>query len=313
MAVEKVSLIDGVMKLSEEIMENAKHVTIHEHRITEVAGNLKKAIDEQKEYWMGYPQWFEPEVRRKQEIDYMLLSYELMAGAINYQYWYGTSEIRPNGACATMMYELLNDSFELAGSIHTIKHRVVCEDAVRIFIRSIARHRFPNVEKRIYHLQEIAKSMANGPNTISYMVKGIHNGSLSLEDFIDKVITTYPGYSGDMFLKRPFLLAMMLYRRVQWFKDEIHKLPVPADYQIPKMLRWLGCIEYSKELSDMINNHIIIPAGSMIEAEIRAASEVACKLLSLSAGVSMCDVDTYLWLNRKKCSDPFHLTVTTDY
>ena len=177
----------------------------------------------------------------------------------------------------------------------------------------IALHRLPNAERRIKHVQEILASMKDGPNSISTMVKGIHNETLGLEDFIQKVITTYPGYSGDMFLERPFLLAMMLYRRVQWFKDEIHLLPVPADYQVPKMLRWLGCVEYSKELSDTIESYTIIPAGSQMEAEIRAACEIACDLLATAAGVNMCDVDTYLWLNRKDCDDPFHLTVTTDY
>ena len=63
----------------------------------------------------------------------------------------------------------------------------------------------------------------------------------------------------------------------------------------------------------MINSHTIIPAGSQMEAEIRAACEITCELLALSAGVSMCDVDTYLWLNRKQCMDAFHLTITTDY
>jgi hypothetical protein len=301
------------MDISSELMKNPKYVTYDEKRITEVAGNLKKKIDEQKEFWMGYPIWFEPEVRGKEEIDYMLMCYELMAGAVNYQYWYAKSDMRPNDSGATKMYAMLDESFELAGSIHNVGHRVVCEDACKHFMDMIASQRLPNAEKRIYHVQEILDSMKDGPNVISNMVKAIHLDCLPVETFLRTIVSTYHGYAGDMFLKRPFLVAMMLYRRVQWFKSDISRLPIPADYQVPKMLRWLGCIQYSKELSDRIDNDMLIPAGSLMEAEIRAATIQACKLLALSSGLSMCDVDTYLWLNRKQCTDKFHLTTTTDY
>jgi hypothetical protein len=278
-----------------------------------VAGNLKKKIDEQKEFWMGYPVWFEPEVRGKEEIDYMLMCYELMAGAVNYQYWYAKSDMRPNDSGATKMYAMLDESFELAGSIHNVGHRVVCEDACKHFMDMIASQRLPNAEKRIYHVQEILDSMKDGPNVISNLVQFVNDYTLPVDVFLRTIVTTYPGYAGDMFLKRPFLLAMMLYRRVQWFKKDIHTLLIPADYQVPKMLRWLGCIYYSTNLSSMVNRGDMIPSGSLMEGEIRAASVLVCRLLAQAAGVSMCDVDTYLWLNRNDCTDPFHLTTTTDY
>jgi len=313
MALEKVDLIGSVICLSEELMKNPQYVTHNESRIAIVAGNLRKKIKEQKEFWMGYPKCINIEGKRAKEKDYMLLSYELMAGAVNYQYWYGSSIIRPNGSGATKMYEMLDESFKLAGSIYSVGHRTVCEDACKNFMNMIVDQRLPNSEKRIHHVQEILDSMKDGPNVISILINAIHGKDIGVEQFLGVIISTYPGYAGDMFLKRPFLLAMMLYRRIQWFKKDIHILPIPSDYQIPKMLIWLGCIQYSEELSNMISNNILIPSGSLMEAEIRAASILVCKLLSLASGLSMCDVDTYLWLNRNKCTDQFHLTVTTDY
>ncbi len=307
------NLINGVMDLSHEFMEYSKFVTIDGAKINVVAEDLKKSIEEQSEFWLGYPKWFEPEVRSKEEIDYMLLCYELMAGAVNYQYWYGKSDIRPNGSGATLMYELLDESFERAGSMHTIRHRVVCKDAAMRFMSLIALYRLPNADKRIAHVKEILDTMEDGHNDISYMVLSIHDGTMGVDDFLKEVVTSYPGYAGDMFLKRPFLLAMMLYRRVKWFEDDIPLLPIPADYQIPKMLRWKRCVKYSHELNNMVTNSILIPSGSLIECEIRAASIITCEALANRAGVTMCDVDTYLWLNRKKCTDLFHLTITTDY
>ncbi len=314
MEIKTITLIDHVMGMSDEFMKRAKSVSINVDKVVEVAKEIKKAFDERSSvFWIGYPQWFEPEVRGKKEIDYMLLAYELMAGAVNYQYWYGSAGMRPNDSGATKMYAMLDESFEISGSIHNVGHRTVCEDAAEEFMRQISRHRLPNAEKRMNHVQEILDSMKDGPNLISHLVSDIHKNDLPVEEFIRRVVVNYPGYAGDMFLKRPFLLAMMLHRRVKWFENDIHKVPVPADYQIPKMLRWLGCIEYSKELSEDISNSILIPKGSLTECEIRAASIIICKLLSFKSGRSMCDVDTYLWLNRNKCTDPFHLTVTTDY
>ena len=105
----------------------------------------------------------------------------------------------------------------------------------------------------------------------------------------------------------------MLYRKVQWFKREVEILPVPADYQIPKMLEGLGCINYSYLLSEKIQNGELISAGSIEECEIRAATMLAGRRLAELSGKTMCDVDTYLWLKRKEVDKPFHLTITTNY
>ena len=307
------SVIGGVYEICDQFMHNPKHVFIDKGRVSEVAVELRKAIDERKEFWLGYPEWFEPEVRNKEHIDYMLLAYELLAGSCNYQYWVGRSDVRPRGSCASLMYRILDECFERAGSIHAVNHRTVCEDAGRLFAEQVVNYKLPNTENRIRHSKEVVASMTNGPNPISNMVKDLHKGMLKLEDFLRRLMITYPGYAGDMFVKRPFLVAMMLYRRVKWFEESIATLPIPADYQIPKMLRWLGCISYSEELSNKIANDELIQSGSLMECEIRAASIDACCYLADEALVSPCDVDTYLWLNRKQCSDKFHLTITTDY
>ena len=123
----------------------------------------------------------------------------------------------------------------------------------------------------------------------------------------------FPGYGKDLFLKRAFLFIIQMYRRLGLFKDEIHKIPVPADYQIPKMLRMLGCIKYNYPLDLMVADGRLISEGSLLECEIRAATIVVCKKIADLAGCSCADVDTYLFANRKTCRDPFHLTVTTNY
>ena len=43
--------------------------------------------------------------------DKMFIGYQLMASAVNYCYWYGSHNFRPNGANSTEMYKLLDSSF----------------------------------------------------------------------------------------------------------------------------------------------------------------------------------------------------------
>jgi len=137
--------------------------------------------------------------------------------------------------------------------------------------------------------------------------------SMKIDDFLEIIISNYSGYAEDLFLKRAFLLVAMLYRRMQWFKNEIDILPVPADYQIPKILECLGGIKYDGQLYMKIQNHELIPSGSLEECEIRAATILAVKRLSELSGFSMCDIDNYLWLKRKEYRNPFHLTITSNY
>jgi hypothetical protein len=137
MALKKVDLISSVMDLSEELMKNPQYVTHNEPRITIVAGNLRKKMEEQREFWMGYPTCLDSKNRNENEINYMLLCYELIAGSVNYQYWYGSSSIRPDGSSAAKMYEMLDKSFELARSIHNVGYRAICEDAAKIFMNMI--------------------------------------------------------------------------------------------------------------------------------------------------------------------------------
>ncbi|MHA1470164.1 MAG: queuosine salvage family protein [Candidatus Asgardarchaeia archaeon] len=326
----KNKLISGVMELSEKFTKNPSHVWMTCKGITETAALIKEGLKDGKDFWLGYPKCLISSDRetppKENRLDQELFLYELIAGSINYQYWYGVHDCRPNNAGATLMYELLDQAFAEERSEIFGHDRLpnLCQDVIGNFVSKLTLYRFPNLTDRIRHLREIAagmgcygyKSLRHSwriEETSETVVDKIKSGKIGVEKFIQLIITTYPGYGEDMFLKRIFLLGMMLYRRVQWFKDEIEKVPVPADYQIPKMLSHLGCLYYSPLLQAKISNNELIPRGSLEECEIRATSIMVCKEIAELAGCSMCDVDTYLWLRRKDCEGAFHLTATSDY
>ena len=133
-------------------------------------------------------------------------------------------------------------------------------------------------------------------------------------DFLMNImVQLFPGYASDIFLKRACLFFAQLNRKFGWFEKDMYDLPVPADYQVPKMLEHHRILQYDVSLQQAIDDESQIPKGSLVECEIRAATIVACRQLGKETGWSMPQIDGYFWLRRKEATNPFHLTVTSDY
>lgn len=314
-----MSIIESVWDLAGQFMTDPKLVRINEERIRETAEQIKEWLKEdlrQTSLFWGLPRCIKEGDPNKIE---KLLLYELIANSVNYCYWYGRSDIRPNEASAVKMYELLDKAFDVAEYNTEIakvsfgtKKSFFINQVTTQFARNLAIERFPMLEQRIYHLSEITF------DTFEWFKSALYKPNYhkdTIEDWIKYMVTTFPGYSNDLFLKRAILFIMQLYRRgVGLFTiDEICELPVPADYQVPKMLRYFGCIEYSDVLAFTVDNNLLMAEGCHSECEIRAATIIACKMIADYANCTCEQVDSYLWLRRNECQDPFHLTITSSY
>ena len=130
---------------------------------------------------------------------------------------------------------------------------------------------------------------------------------------MSELITLFPGFASDIFLKRTFLFFIQMNRRFGWFEEECKIIPVPADYQIPKMLEHFGCFSYSSSLRQSIESNKLIPKNSIEECEIRSATILTAKKLCEITGWNISDVDSYFFLRKHEVDSPFHLTITTDY
>ena len=235
--------------------------------------------------------------------DKMFIGYQLMASAVNYCYWYGSHNFRPNGANSTEMYKLLDSSF--LNSILAGNEGIALEMASYTFAEKLTEARFPLAAKRAKHLRELITPHLQ--LTIERLLI-----SKSLDEAV-RLVSMYPGMSEDVFLKRMSLFFILVHNHLDWFDGEINRLPIPADYQVPKMLRYFGVLTYSHELQEIVKNGELIPSGSRMECEIRASTILAAKMIAEKSGKSIGFVDQYLWGRRKECDEPFHLTITTDY
>ena len=298
-----MQMINEIRKLSKNIIEHSNcHVVLNEENIEKLAESLKS---NEASSWAE-----QPSDLTIQEI----FLYELIANSVNYCYWYGRGNIRPNKSSANTMYRLLDESFKES------RDRSDEKDIIDIFYCKIKENRFPLLKEREYHLKELLyvynKITKRGHELYCgikefYEYSETHN--FDMLKAIDFVFSNYNGYAEDLFLKRLQLLMMQIYRKTGKFADQIHLLTVPADYQIPKILRHYKCIRYHPDLEDMVDAEIIIPKGSAYEVEIRAATIIACDKIAELSKTNNVIVDNFLWQSRKLSNKPFHLTVTTDY
>jgi len=222
---------------------------------------------------------------------------ELVASSINYCYWYGVSDIRPNNVSSTAMYECLEYAFKLSKSYDTRFSKVIYT-----LIELLSVNRFPMLEERKRHLLELLEDQ-KGEN----FAREVVNKNAD----IDMMCRYFQGFASDIFLKRASLFFIQIYRKFEWYKDIV--LPVPADYQVPKILRHFGCLQYSPSLEEDIYEGKLIPKNSLEEIQIRAATIRVCEKMREELGWHIGDVDTYLWTRRKLTDMPFHLTITSDY
>ena len=127
------------------------------------------------------------------------------------------------------------------------------------------------------------------------------------------------------FNKRAQLVAKYAYEIARDFdRRELvnyDQLTAGAEYKIPAVLRNLGILEYSPDLSGKIDAKTEIPAGSKEEVEIRAFSIQAIELMKEKLnkrgfGLASPEVHTFIWSKGKKLpqsGQPHHRTLTIWY
>lgn len=125
------------------------------------------------------------------------------------------------------------------------------------------------------------------------------------------VAQTLPAGYKDEALKKAQLALYMASQALDAVGVKVDvELTVFADYQVPKVMRHLGQLEYSPELAAKIDRGELLPADSVEERVIRAATILCAEDTS---GVSTGQLDYWYWLQRNDTKLPFHCTLTVAY
>jgi len=278
--------IESVFELSEEFMKEPRQVSIDTKSLNALAKRMK---DEGKSEFPSQASspLYTPKL-------------ELLASSINYCYWYGRAGLYPASGGSFTMYNIVDDNIDK-------KREGVQLGEIEDIALELTEKRFPLLEQRIRHLYETLEF------PVESLVGKVSHG-YSAEECLTDICETMPGFASDLFLKRAILYIIQLNRALGWFEEDMDKIFIPSDYQVPRVLRGFNVIKYGPRLTkDVDKGGVLIPEGSQAECEIRAATILACKALSDSTGWNASEIDCWLWMRRKEAPGNHHLTVTTAY
>lgn len=287
---EGKQLIDSVMDVSKDFTGVGMPVTVDEGKVKELSDNMLES---------GKMVFDVEDISDLSVTNGILV--ELFASAVNYCFWYGKYDFRPTNASSYSLYNVI------MGAVDSDFKGIVEPDFFNAIIDRLVFDRYPLLEERVKHILEVSLG------TYEFIMFVHMNKDNDARVVLHELVRRYPGFASDMFLKRAFLFLMQLNRKLDFFNDTINEIPVPADYQVPKMLEHFGCLLYSPELITKIKSHKMIPRYSIEEISIRAATVLACDQLGELTSWTKSEIDAWLWLRRKECDKPFHLTITTDY
>lgn len=197
--------------------------------------------------------------------------------------------------------------------------------------------KIPMLGERVDILNEIGKVLNQKYGGHFYKVVEKADGRLFNhgKGLVELLVGDFPSFRDDAlyngrkvsFAKRAQLGSAMIYEkflpggRSLFNENEIKRLSVFADYELPKALRAMEIFKYSPSLAAKIDKGELIEAGGPEEVELRActiaaAREIARKInhFDKSKKVNALHVDYRLWLDGRNYKDAkAHMAVTTAY
>ncbi|EFA79518.1 UPF0553 family protein [Heterostelium album PN500] len=189
----------------------------------------------------------------------------------------------------------------------------------------------PNAEERCRLLQEVGHALIEHFNgSIRELILSAKNSASKLVDIVTRY---FWGFRDSTVYKGR---QVFLYKRAQIFVgdlwgayegkglghfNDIERLTMFADYRVPQILREMGILEYSEELSKLVDNKQEIPVGSEMEVEIRAVTVQAVEKMRDVFNANQCnllalEIDWMLWGRGEAMLDrlpPHHRTFTIFY
>ena len=255
-----------------------KHVNINEENLLNFADILKQYK----------PRTFVKSYKNLREEIYK----SILDSSLQFCFWYGNSDIRINDKASGEISHLVNEYFY----------------DIELLKKHIRLTRMPLIEERIKIIDEIGPINTNKMRKIISITAKVKE----VDAILALLVGEFTSFADDILMKKALLAVIAIHLRTNIIKDP-EKLLIPADYQIPKMLRHFGVLEYSNKLANAVDNSKIIQKNSEMEISIRVQAINACERLSELTGLDSYMIDQILFSMRKGSSMKHHLTITTSY
>ena len=302
------------------VVDNSQYVSINKNKINDFTNSVND---------LDYEHWSKNIDLELYEKEWILLCF--IIESLNFCFWPKPKweiiykEQKINGSMA-MLYSI----------IKAVQNKTITLDIEEL--KKIDKKQFASIfETKYGTLPMIEKRYENFVQTINFFdsnkniyeeLFAIHNDidlleyiTSSLDSFDDK--SNYKGITVS-FNKRATLLVNDLYNVSPTIKDNIgnvNNLSGCADYGVPRVFRDFGILEYSKDLSDIIDSERELNHDSEMEIEIRANMLYCIELIKnefahKNKTINAVQLDNLIWWFYKKNiggkSIPHH-TITTYY
>jgi len=193
------------------------------------------------------------------------------------------------------------------------------------------RGEIPLLEERVAHLREVGGVLQGSFH--GNFAELIEASQKSAVKTVRLITENFPSFRDEFeydgipicFYKRAQILVADIYHAFSGKSyGEFHDmkaLTAFADYKLPQILRHHNAIRYSEKLGALIDSRILIPSGSPMEIEIRAATVVAVERMAEllgQKGISIYPItlDSLLWKLSQELPanvSPYHLTRSIYY
>jgi hypothetical protein len=124
-------------------------------------------------------------------------------------------------------------------------------------------------------------------------------------ELVNNLVKIYPaGFGGDPFRKKAILVFLVLTGYLQAIGETVvNDLPIPSDYQIPRIFTFKKVITVSDEFVTLLNNKSLLDVQSEAVTHFRAAAVVSARVLARTLDIPDYKVDNVLFSHFRKDPD----------
>ncbi len=296
------NILETIQKASKDFMFG--HVVLNEEKI-----KVFKIEDQSSlETFFAPPEYLSSLLNslEKEEAYKIIHVYNAINASLQNCFFIGNAQIRFDGIDSFWVMRMLDDVFK--------QHNVVSVRDIyktkKSIIDTLIESNITLLRSRVETVEEVFNKLNFSEYSHLYADVDASIG------YLKKLIC----FKQDTFFKKGLFAVMITGRMLPelkalypMYKATMDQLPVPADYQIPKMLKHFGLIEFDSKLAIMLDDSVPLMENSEMELNIRAATVLACEKLAEVNRCSVDIVDAYLFVKRKECDALHHLCFTQSY
>ncbi len=309
----------GVLETTRPVVDAARHVRID-----------RTALGELAERWnnggMTVPPW-------DAAIHYEDANYVLLLDALNFCFWADPGEVRWEVEYRGQRYNgykalsiALRRAVEMGIPVLDASWLAQITPEQMASVLRGAQGEIPMMADRVANAREVGTVLsARWDGRFEKMALAAKGSAEAFVSLVEQELSSFRDvaeYDGKAvrLLKRAQILVVDLFGTFHGqgpgALSGLENLTAFADYKIPQILRTLGVLVYSPELSALVDTKTHIPAGSGMEVEIRAGMIWAVEELRQATGLKAYEIDWFLWNEGQQPvpgEQPYHRTRTIFY